>query len=144
MYLLVNQNASPMKFKPKYQFVEKIHVEKIVMYEESEILTLLVRIEEQNGISSLKHVFCSVDQFAQLLTEDNKDVDDVLDYMVFLMTTDNIGNPEEIDVEALIDHPLCLSKYKLRVYHPMVQNTEDEPMQIDLNLFELDLTLPKH
>lgn len=133
-----------MKFKPKYQFIEKIHVEKIAMDDESEVLTLLVRIEAQNGISSLKHVFCGVDQFAQLLNEDSKDIDDVLDYMVFLMATDNIGNPEEIDVEALIGHPLCLSKYRLRMYNPMVQNAEDEPMQIDVNLFELDLILPKH
>lgn len=133
-----------MKFKPQYQFIDKLHVENIAIDEESEVVTLLVRLETRNGISAVKHVFCTSGQLGQLFTEDSKDIDDVLDYIVFLIETDRMGNPEEIDVEALIGHPLCLSKYRLRMYNPRVQNAEDEPMQIDHNLFELDLILPKH
>lgn len=132
-----------MKYQPQYQFIDKMHVEGIAIDQESEVLTLLVRLETRNGISSVKHVFCTSDQLGQLFTEDSKDIDEVLDYMVFLIETDRMRNPEEIDVEVLIGHPLCLSKYKLRVYHPMVQNAEDEPMKIDTNLFELDSITPK-
>lgn len=120
-----------------------MHVENIAFDNASSVLTLLVRLETRHGISAVKHLFCCSGQLAQLMTEDTKDVDDVLTYLVFLMATDNVGCPEDVDVEALIGHPLCLSKYCLRVYNPMVQNAEDEPMQLDTNLFELDLILPK-
>ncbi|MCB9190301.1 MAG: hypothetical protein H6602_01360 [Flavobacteriales bacterium] len=133
-----------MKYQPQYQFIDKMHVESIAMDQESEVLTLLVRLETKNGISSVKHVFCTSDQLGQLFTEDGKDIDEVLNYIVFLIETDRMRSPEEIDLEALIGHPLSLSKYRLRMYNPMVQNADDEPMQIDLNLFELDLILPKH
>jgi hypothetical protein len=133
-----------MKYQPEYQFIDKMHVESIAIDQESEVLTLLVRLETRNGISSVKHVFCTSDQLGQLFTEDSEDIDEVLDYIVFLIETGRMRDPEEIDLEALIGHPLCLSKYRLRMYNPMVQNAEDEPMQIDENLFELDLILPKH
>ena len=132
-----------MEYKPKYQFVDRMHVENIAMDNDSEVLTLLVRLENRDGISAVKHGFCTTGQLAQLMTEESRDIDDVLDYIVFLMATGRMGSPEEIDIEALIDHPLCLSKYRLRVYNPMVQNAEDEPMQVDTNLFELDMILPK-
>lgn len=132
-----------MKYIPDYEFVDKLFVEQIVIDQTSESITLLARFLEQDGISSIKHLFCDTSELAKLLCENTQDAEKVLDNIVYLIGNDLLGDPEEIDLELLLGHPLTLSKYRIRVYHPLVENATEGPMIFDNGLYELDRIIPK-
>jgi hypothetical protein len=133
-----------MKYKPKYFFANAIFIESIVLDAHSAGVTLIARIADAKGITAVKHLFCQADQLATLLMTDTEDADTVLSYIVMLMEVDEIGSPAEIDVEEFIGRPLAVADKRLRLYHPFIQKVEDGPMEIDPELYEIDLILPKY
>lgn len=132
-----------MKYFPDYHYVNQLFVEDMVIDEASASITLLARFPENGGISSVKHIFCDTSDLAKLLGQDTLEADLVLGHIVHLIELDKLGEPEEIDVEELLGHPLTLSKYILRMYHPLVENRTGGPMILDNGLYELDSILPK-
>ena len=131
-----------MKYNPKYFFADSIFIEGITLDAHDSGVTLLARIADAKGITSVKHLFCQTDQLATFLMTDSEDADAVLTYIVMLMEIDAEFGYREIDVEVLIGRPLTISKFKLRLYHPLIQKVEDGLMEIDEDLYELDLILP--
>ena len=132
-----------MKYNPKYFFADAIFIESIVLDAHDAGVTLIARIADAKGLTAAKHLFCQADQLATLLMADTEDADTVLSYIVMLMEVDEIGSPAEIDVEEFIGRPLTIANKRLRLYHPLVQKVEDGPMEIDEELYEIDLVLPK-
>ncbi len=132
-----------MKYDPIYIFADRIFIEAIVLDAVEPSITLLVRFADKHGITSLKHLFCQPDQLSTLLMVDCEDADTVLSFIVGLMATNNLGCPEEINVEKLIGKPLTIAHKRLRIYHPLVQNSEEGQMEIDEDLYELDRIMPK-
>jgi hypothetical protein len=133
-----------MKYNPKYFFADAIFIESITLDACDGGVTLLARIADAKGITSVKHLFCQTDQLATFLMTDSEDADTVLTYIVMLMEIDAEVGYGEIDVEELIGRPLTFADKRLRLYHPLIQKVEDGPMDIDEDLYEIDLILPKH
>lgn len=132
-----------MKYDPYYLFVERFFIESIVFDAFDPAMTLLVRFEERDGISAQKHIFCQPNQLGLLLMGDDDDATEVLNEMVELLSSDHIDCPEVVNVESLLGHPLTISDWRLRLYHPVVKYSDDGPDEIDLDLFELDRIMPK-
>jgi hypothetical protein len=132
-----------MKYEPYYLFSERFFIESIVFDAFDPAMTLLVRFEEKNGISSQKHVFCQPNQLGKLLNGIDEDADRVLTRLVELLSSDRIDCPEVLNVESLLGHPLTISDWRLELYHPIVENDITGADEIDFDLFELDKVLPK-
>ena len=131
-----------MKYCPTYQFVNTMYVETIVL-DCSEGVTLLARFGKENGISSLKHVFCDTSELGKLLMEPGDETDMILEYIVFIIENDLLEDPEEIDVEFLLGGPITFSNYRLRVYNPLVESAIEGQLELNPDLFELDRIMPK-
>lgn len=131
-----------MKYEPYYLFSERIFIESIVFDAFDSAMTLLVRFEERNGISSLKHIFCRPNQLGKILMGNDDNVDRVLTRLVELLSSDHLNCPEVLDVESLLGHPLTISEWRLQLYHPIVENHITGADEIDFNLYELDKVLP--
>ena len=132
-----------MKYDPYYFFSERFFIESIVFDAFDPAMTLLVRFEEKNGISSQKHIFCRPNQLGQLLMGDEENTDRVLTRLVELLSSDRIDCPEVLNVESLLGHPLTISDWRLELYHPIIENDITGADEIDFDLFELDKVLPK-
>ena len=132
-----------MKYEPYYLFVDRFFIESIVFDAFDPAMTLLVRIESKDGISSQKHIFCQPDELGKLLTGSNEDANTVLTRLVDILSSERMNCPEVLDVESLIGHPLTISEWQVSLYHPIVQYSEDGPDEIDFDLFELDQIMPK-
>ena len=132
-----------MKYNPYYLFSERFFIESIVFDAFDPAMTLLVRFEEKNGISSQKHIFCRPNQLAQLLLKNDEHTDRVLTRLVELLSSDHIAYPEVLDVESLLGHPLTVSDWRLQLYHPVIENDITGADEIDFDLYDLDKVLPK-
>ena len=132
-----------MKYEPYYLFAERLYIESIVFDAFDPAMTLLVRLEEKNGISSQKHIFCQPDQLGQLLMKNDEDTEAVLTRLVELLGSDHIDCPEVLDVEALLGHPLTISDWRLQLYHPIIENDITGADEIDFDLFDLNRIMPK-
>ena len=131
-----------MKYEPYYLFVDRMFIESIVFDAFDSAMTLMVRFECKDGISSQKQVFCQSDELGQLLSSSDVDADTVLTRLVNVLSGP-MNCPEVLDVEYLIGRPLTISDWRLRLYHPLMQYSKDGPDEIDLDLFELDRIMPK-
>ena len=127
-----------MKYEPYYLYSERLFIESIVVDGFDPAMTLLVRFEEKNGISSQKHIFCQPDQLGHLLMGNDEDTERVLSRLVGLLSSDHIECPEVLDVEALLGHPLTISDWRLQLYHPITENCDTGADEIDFDLFCLD------
>ena len=132
-----------MKYDPYYLFTERFFIESIVFDAFDPAMTLLVRFEEKNGISSQKHIFCQPNQLGKLLNGIDEEADRVLTRLVEILGSNRMSCPEVFDVEALLGHPLTISDWQVSLYHPIVENCVTGQDEIDFDLFELDRIMPK-
>ena len=132
-----------MKYDPDYLHTERLFIESIVFDAFDPAMTLLVRFEEKDGISSQKHIFCKPNQLAKLLMGNNENADRVLTQLVELLSSDHLECPEVLNVESLLGHPLTISDWRLELYHPIVENCVTGADEIDFDLFELDKITPR-
>lgn len=126
-----------MEYDPNYYFSERFFIESIVFDGFDPAMTLLVRFDEGDGISSQKHIFCQPNQLGKLLMGIDEKADRVLTRLVELLSFDKLECPEVLNVESLLGHPLTVSNWRVGLYHPIIKNDMTGADEIDFEIYDL-------
>lgn len=108
------------------------------MYADIARVTMLVRFGNENGISSVKYLYCQTDQLASLLMIDTEDAELILDCIAYVLSSDSIGDKEIIDVEEILGRPLAIIGMKLQVRHPLLKWSDESMKRFKPNYYVLD------
>ena len=99
---------------------------------------MLVRFGNEDGISSVKHLYCQADQLATLLMVDTEDAELVLECIAYVLSSDLEEDNQIIDVEEVLGRPLSILGMKLQVRHPLLKWSNEAMKRFQPNYYILD------
>jgi hypothetical protein len=97
-----------------------------------------VRFGDENGISSVKTLYCQADQLAALLMIETEDAELALSCVAHVLSTSGIDDTEEIEVEKLLGRPLAVLGMKLHVSHPLLRWSGESMRRFKPNYYVLN------
>lgn len=97
-----------------------------------------VRFGNEQGISSVKTLFCQSNQLATLLMTDTEDAELILECVVYVLSSDFEDDKQIIHVEEVLGRPLSIIGMKLQVRHPLLKWSDEAMKRFNPNYYILD------